>query len=103
MKELIVKKTNTTDTASWDEVLKSLETAEWNTIDTVNWPEYGYCPQVQFRMLHGDSAFLLQYKVKEQAVRAVAAGDNDNVWKDSCVEFFVSPADDGIYYNFEFN
>jgi hypothetical protein len=25
------------------------------------------------------------------------------VCEDSCVEFFVSPANDGIYYNFEFN
>jgi hypothetical protein len=36
-------------------------------------------------------------------VRAVAVADNGEVWKDSCVEFFVTPADDGIYYNFEFN
>ena len=25
------------------------------------------------------------------------------VCEDSCVEFFVSPSDDGIYYNLEFN
>src|SRR5690606_33523698 len=28
---------------------------------------------------------------------------NQEVYEDSCVEFFVSPADEGIYYNFEFN
>ena len=103
MKELVVKKVNTSVDASWAEVLNSLEAAPWNIIDTVNWQEYSYRPQVQFRMQYCDSAFLLQYRVREQSVRAVAAGDNGEVWKDSCVEFFVTPSDDGIYYNFEFN
>ena len=103
MKELIVKRVNTADTASWDEVSKSLETAQWNAVDTLNWSEYDYRPQVQFRMLYGDTAFLLQYKVEEQSVRAVATADNGEVWKDSCVEFFMSPDNDGNYYNFEFN
>ena len=103
MKELIVKQVNTAGDASWDEILKSLEDAPWNMIDTVNWAEYSYRPRVQFRMAYCESAFLLQYAVKEQAVRAVAAADNGEVWKDSCVEFFVTPADDDMYYNFEFN
>ena len=102
MKELIVNKVKTSGDAPWDEVLKSLDNAPWNLIDTVNWTEYGYCPQVRFRMVYGDSAFLLQYSVKEQSVRALAAVDNEEVWKDSCVEFFVMP-DEKIYYNFEFN
>ena len=103
MKELIVKKVNISIEASWDDVLTSLDVAPWNDIDMLNWSEYSYRPQVQFRMLYGDTAFLLQYKVKEQAVRALATADNGEVWKDSCVEFFVTPADDDIYYNFEFN
>jgi len=102
MKELIVKKVNTSGDAPWDEVMKALETAPWTVIDTVNWAEFSYRPQVHFRMLYGDSAFLLQYRVKEQAVRAVATVDNGEVWKDSCVEFFVT-IDDEVYYNFEFS
>lgn len=103
MKKLIVKQVNISHDGSWSEILKSLEAASWNAIDTMNWPKYSYRPQVQFRMAYCDSAFLLQYRVKEQAVRAVATADNGEVWKDSCVEFFITPADDGIYYNFEFN
>ena len=103
MKELNIKKVETSYDAPWNDVLKSLETAAWNFIDNVNWSKYDYCPQVRFRMAYCDSAILLQYKVKEQAVRAIAAVDNGEVWKDSCVEFFVIPANDGIYYNFEFN
>jgi hypothetical protein len=28
---------------------------------------------------------------------------NQQVYEDSCVEFFVAPSNDGIYFNFEFN
>jgi len=103
MKELNIKKVHITGDAPWEQVLETLETVPWNVIDTMNWAEYDYCPQVWFRMAYCDSAFLLQYRVKEQSVRAVAAADYGEVWKDSCVEFFVTPANDGIYYNFEFN
>jgi len=103
MKELVVKKVNITEKAPWDEVLKALENAEWNIIDAVNWSKFDYCPQVHFRMVYNNTSFLLHYKVKEQSVRAIATVDNGEVWKDSCVEFFVTPANDGIYYNFEFN
>ena len=103
MKELIVRKVNPVINASWEEILESLETAEWNIIDTINWQKHGYCPQVYFRMAYCGWSFLLHYRVKEQSVRAVATVDNEAVCKDSCVEFFVMPADDGIYYNFEFN
>ena len=103
MKELIVNKVNTAADAPYDEILKSLETASWNVIDTINWSEYNYRPQVEFRMVYCDSAFMMQYRVKEQSIRALAAVDSGEVWKDSCVEFFMMPADDGMYYNFETN
>jgi len=103
MKELIVKKVNITENVSWDDFLKSLENTEWNVIGTINWAEFDYCPQVHFRIAYSDNSFLLHYKVKEQSVRALAGVDNGEVWKDSCVEFFITPANDGIYYNFEFN
>jgi len=103
-KELLIKEVNISVAAEWDEIHENLDRVrEWRNIDVVNWAEYDYCPQVCFRMAYCDWAFLIQYKVKEQSVRAVAANDNGEVWKDSCVEFFVSPADDGLYYNFEFN
>ena len=103
MKELIVKKVDVAEDASWNEILKQLESVSCNNIETINWAKYSYRPKVQFRLAYGDSAFLLQYKVDEKTVRAVAPHDNGEVWKDSCVEMFIMPADDGIYYNFEFN
>ena len=103
MKNLNIKKVKTAYDAPWREVLKSLNVAPWNAIDTINWMQFSYRPKVEFRMVYSDFAFLLHYKVKEQAVRAIATADNGEVWKDSCVEFFFAPANDGIYYNFEFN
>ena len=32
---------------------------------------------------------------------AACAEDRGPVWKDSCVEFFFAPGDDGLYYNVE--
>lgn len=79
------------------------EAVPFETISTVNWAEYPYKPEVSFRMAATDKAFLLQYRVKEATVRALAATDNGPVWQDSCVEFFCSPDSDGFYYNFECN
>lgn len=36
-------------------------------------------------------------------MRAVNYKDNDPVWQDSCVEFFVQVPGEKEYYNFEFN
>ena len=70
----------------------------------VNWPEaYPYKPEVEFAAVHTGDALLLHYRVEEQSVRAVARQDHENIWEDSCVEFFCMPTDDGLYYNAECN
>ena len=46
---------------------------------------------------------MLKYYVAEDYFKAEKTESNQNVFEDSCVEFFMSPADDGIYYNLEFN
>ena len=77
---------------------------EYNTVENVNWPaEYPYRPTMEFAIAHTDDAFLIHYRVEEQSIRAVAQKDNDSVWEDSCAEFFISPAADGLYYNIECN
>lgn len=72
-------------------------------IDTVNWAVTTYKPQVTFKIAYGRNEIYLKYYVIEEYVKAEKTGINQDVYEDSCVEFFVSPADDGIYYNFEFN
>ena len=72
-------------------------------IGTLNWSQFSYKPDVRFRIAYNDSDIFLKFYVKEKAVKAEKKEHNEMVCEDSCVEFFVSPADDGIYYNFEFN
>ena len=75
---------------------------KYHVIDTVNWKEFPYTPDVRFRIAHTGQAILLNYKIKEEAVRAVASGDNGRIWEDSCVEFFVT-FDGRQYHNVECN
>ena len=73
-------------------------------IATVNWEAFSYVPDVQFRIAYSKDELYLQFIVKEDAVRATYSNDETSKpYEDSCVEFFWIPADDGIYYNLEFN
>jgi len=72
-------------------------------IETLNWPEYNYKPEVTFAIGYGVNEIFIKYYVKENFMKAEKTESNQMVCEDSCVEFFVSPSDDGIYYNLEFN
>lgn len=73
------------------------------SIDIINWKEFSYKPEVKFILAYSDSELYIKYYVRESFVKAEKVQDNSKVCEDSCVEFFVAPTDDGIYYNFEFN
>ena len=77
----------------------------WHSLEFLNWEAgWPYKPEVAFRIWHSGSVLHLEYKVKEQSIRAVETHDGSDVYKDSCVEFFFQPLpDDPHYYNFEFN
>lgn len=75
----------------------------WQAIDTVNWPAFPYRPTVAFRIAHSDDRIVINYRVSEQTVRAMAPHDNGHVWEDSCCEFFCRPDDGPTYYNMECN
>ena len=74
-------------------------------LDCLNWPDkFPYKPDVSFTAWHCGDALTLEYKVKEQSVRALEAVPGNFVYKDSCVEFFFQPrSEDPHYYNFEWN
>lgn len=74
-----------------------------NNIDLINWEDFNYKPEVKFAMAYSDVGLYLKYFVTEDYFKAEKTADNENVYEDSCVEFFVSPGVDGPYYNFEFN
>jgi hypothetical protein len=79
------------------------ELGEGHAVDTVNWENFGYKPEVRFNIAYDEKEIFLKYYVRESNTKAEKDQPNQMVCEDSCVEFFVSPADDGIYYNFEFN
>jgi len=66
------------------------------------WPQYPYKPTARFKIAYSGEAILLNYLVEEQFIRLNSFASNDPVWEDSCVEFFISFADDR-YFNLEFN
>ena len=72
-------------------------------IDTINWKEYNYKPETAFSIAYSDNEIYLKYYITENYFKAEKTETNQKVCEDSCVEFFVSPEDDGIYYNLEFN
>lgn len=74
-----------------------------NRIDNVNWPEYSYRPEVLFNIAYSRKEIFLKYYVREEYFKAEKTKTNQMVSEDSCVEFFISPYDDNLYYNFEFN
>jgi hypothetical protein len=74
-----------------------------NRIDTINWKDYDYKPDVRFNIAYGEKELFIKYYVTEDHFKAEKTETNQMVCEDSCVEFFVSPAADGIYYNIEFN
>jgi hypothetical protein len=73
------------------------------SIDTANWQDFSYKPIVVFNIARGCKDLYVHYFVRGMSLLALAGKDGQYVHTDSCVEFFVSHADAGAYYNFEFN
>ena len=74
------------------------------SIDTCPWPDGGTALSATLRACYDDEALYLQYRVTDDHVLATRRNLNGPVWKDSCVELFVSPhADRPHYLNFEAN
>lgn len=72
------------------------------TLACVNWPDlYPDRPSVSFGISCGGDELRLRFRVHEDFTRAECRADRENIWEDSCVEFFFAPCDDGLYYNFE--
>ena len=87
-----------------DEISEKLDSLSFkNPVEVLNWKGFGYKPDVKFSIAYTGHEILLKYYVTEQWFKAEKTETNQAVYEDSCVEFFVSPSDDGIYYNLEFN
>ncbi len=87
---------------SLDAISKELDKVGVAKIDTVNWSQYPYKPEVNFRLGYDEQNLYLKFMVRENAVRAVNTKPNSEVWEDSCCEFFCDFDGKG-YYNLETN
>jgi len=74
-----------------------------NDIAQVPWPRFSYKPAASFSIGHSNDCIFIKYYISENFVKADFHQTNEPVYKDSCVEFFISFGEDKKYYNFEFN
>jgi hypothetical protein len=60
-------------------------------------------PLAEAKLLYDDRSIHVFFKVNDRYVRSIHTGHMAEVWKDSCVEWFVQPKPDKGYFNFEVN
>ena len=102
--ELKVKEIKYADNIDLDVVSRLLEEhSEKNKIAILNWDSFSYLPLVEFRIARHENNLWIKFYVSEENILAQFTKPNSSTHKDSCVEFFVEPVQNGNYYNFEFN
>lgn len=77
-------------------------------INKINWSDYPYRPDVELVVGYSATYLWLCYEVRNDHFRARATTDQQAVWEDSCVEFFMTTEKnpnetESLYRNFEFN
>jgi hypothetical protein len=87
--------------ANWDDPIWSR--AETLEVQCFRPESSNHRPRTLVRVLHGAKGLHGIFQVHDRYVRCVRTEYFDEVWKDSCVEFFARPKADKGYFNFEFN
>lgn len=84
--------------------------AVWNNIRPLHinhylWEDNGYKPEVEVRLYYTAEHLFVQFRTYETNPTITYYQMNEDVFKDSCVEFFVQPSPDmdERYLNFETN
>ncbi len=74
-------------------------------IDRYMWVHNGYAPRVTVKIFHTDRFIYLYYHVPETRVAIRHTSFGSEVYKDSCVEFFINPYPEASeeYVNIEIN
>jgi len=81
---------------------------EWCRADTATLDHFrpegsSHQPQTQVRLLYDGDGMHGIFHVEDRYVCCVHMAYMDEVYKDSCVEFFIKPRQGRGYFNFEFN
>ncbi len=71
-------------------------------IDKINWENYSNKVDVTFKIFHYNKGIIIKFYVNDSFFVLNNLDNNSPVYRDSCVEFFIS-FDNTHYYNFEFN
>ena len=84
------------------------DSAIWSPAETLQVTHFrpessDHRPRTSARLLYEPSGIHGIFQVDDQYVRSVRTQYLDEVWKDSCVEFFAQPKEGRSYFNFEFN
>lgn len=74
-------------------------------IECYPWDNNGYRPKVEVRLFYTETHLHIRFESWEKRIRATYRNTNDEVYRDSCVEFFFkpNPENDDRYFNFEMN
>ncbi len=82
----------------------------WNNVDyalisNYPWDDNGYKPEVRVRAIYTNKGISVCFESFETKIKAEYTQQNDPVYNDSCVEFYVnpSPETDNRYMSFEIN
>lgn len=73
------------------------------SVDQLNWESFPYRPICTFDIARSQTKLYIRYIVRGNCLRAENSIDQQPVWQDSCVEFFMKCPEDEHYFNFEFN
>ncbi len=82
-------------------IAKLVSSGTKKSINHINWKEFPHLIDVQLSIAHNGESLFLYYTVSNEHIRSIYRKDQDPVWQDSCVEFFVKDGEG--YHNFEFN
>ena len=82
----------------------------WESIPEINidcflWEDNDYKPKTKAKLFYTDTHFHVFFKSFEEEIKVAYFNMDDDVYKDSCVEFFIKPNPDmdDRYFNFEMN
>jgi len=80
----------------------------WRQIPSLNIDQFrsessDHHPKTQCKLVYDQERLRGIFCVEDRYVRCIREGFQAEVYKDSCVEFFIQPGERGPYFNFEFN
>lgn len=88
---------------NWEEFREKLNFLPKAQIDKYPW-NCAYQPETYAQLAWNEDGLFVYMRSYETEIRAVETGDNGDIYMDSCLEFFINPCPDEVFFcNFEVN